>query len=90
MLQELDFRKSKGRKRNDHIRNSNIIVSTLVFDQCVSDFSMKTKQTPKFKKQELQLTKEAEKAAREKQKGEGRGDGGVVPPAGTAPGDGAS
>ena len=62
MLDELP----KGRKRNDHIQESNIIVSTPVFDQCVSDFSMKTKQTPKFKKQELQLIEESEKAAREK------------------------
>ena len=81
MLNELP----RSRKRNDHIQESNIIVSTPVFDQCVSDFSiMKTKQTPKFKKQELQLIK---KAAKEKQKGVGRGDGGVVPPAGTTPGD---
>ena len=59
MLNELP----KGRKRNDHIQESNIIVSTPVFDQCLSDFSMKTKQTPKIKKQELQLI---EKAAKEK------------------------
>ena len=64
MLQELDFGKSKSRKRNDHIQESNIIVSTPVFDQCVSDFSMKTKQTLKFKKQELKLIEEAEKAAK--------------------------
>ena len=80
----------KSRKRNDHIQESNIIVSTPVFDQCVSDFSMKTKQTPKFKKQELRLVEEAEKAAKEKWKGVGRGGGGAVPPAGTVPGDGAS
>ena len=48
---------------------------------------MKTKQTPKFKKQELQLIK---KAAKEKRKGVGQGDGGAVPPAGIVPGDGAS
>ena len=71
MLQELDFRESKSRKRNDHIQESNIIVSTPVFDQCVSEFSMKTKQTLKFKKQELKLIEEAEKAAKEKQKGAG-------------------
>ena len=80
----------KSRKRNDHIQESNIIVSTPVFDQCVSDFSMKTKQTPKFKKQELRLIEEAEKAAKEKQKGVGQGGGGAVPPAGTASGNGAS
>ena len=45
MLGELDVGQCKGRKRNDHIKESNIIVSTPVFDQ----FSMKTKQTPKFK-----------------------------------------
>ena len=45
MLGELDVGQYKGRKRNDHIKESNIIVSTPVFDQ----FSMKTKQTPKFK-----------------------------------------
>ena len=71
MLQELDFGKSKSRKRNDHIQESNIIVSTPVFDQCVSEFSMKTKQTPKFKRQELKLIEEAEKAVKEKQKGVG-------------------
>ena len=83
MLNELP----KSRKRNDHIQESNIIVSTPVFDQCISDFSMKIKQTPRFKKQELE---EAGKAAKEQQKGVGRGGGGAVPPAGTAPGDGAS
>ena len=45
MLNQLNFRKSKSRKRNDHIQELNIIVSTPVFDQCVSEFSMKTKQT---------------------------------------------
>ena len=62
MLDELP----QSRKRNDHIQESNIIVSTPVFDQCISDFSMKTKQTLKFKKQELRLIEEAEKAAKEK------------------------
>ena len=62
MLDEL----SKSRKRNDHILESNIIVSIPVFDQCVSDFSMKMKQTPTFNKQELRLIEEAEKAAKEK------------------------
>ena len=68
MLQELDFKKSKSRKRNDHIQDSNIIVSTPIFDQCASEFSMKTKQTLKFKNQELKLIEEAEKAVKEKQK----------------------
>ena len=57
MLNELP----KSRRRNDHIQESNIIVLTPVFDQCLSDFRMKTKQTPKFKKQELQLIEKAEK-----------------------------
>ena len=49
MLNELDSRKGKSRKRNDHIQESDIIVSTPVFDQCVSEFSMKTKTTSKVK-----------------------------------------
>ena len=32
MLQELDFRKNRSRKRHEHIWKSNIIVSTPVFD----------------------------------------------------------
>ena len=36
------------------------------------------------------MIEEAGKAAKEKQKGVGQVDGGTVPPAGTAPGDGAS
>ena len=71
MLNELNFGECKGRKRNDHIQESNIIVSTPVFDQCVSEFSMKMKQRPKFKKQELKMIEVAEKAAKEKQKGVG-------------------
>ena len=71
MLNELNFRRCKGRNRNDHIQESNIIVSTPVFDQCVSEFSMKTKQTPKLKQKELKKILEAEKAAKEKQKGVG-------------------
>ena len=43
MLNELNSRKGKGTKRSDHIQESNIIVSTPVIDQCVSEFSMKTK-----------------------------------------------
>ena len=44
---------------------------------------------PKFKSKELKEIDRAQKAAKEKQKGVGQGGGGV-PPAGTAPGDGAS
>ena len=83
MLSELP----KGRRRNDHVQESNIIVSTPVFDQCISDFSVETKQTPKLKKCELE---EAEKAVKEQRKAVGRGGGGALPPAGTVPGDGAS
>ena len=51
MLNELEIKlKGKSRKRNSHIQESNIIVSTPVFDQCVSEFSMKEKQTPKVKR----------------------------------------
>ena len=78
----------KSRKRNDHIQESNIIVSTPVFDQCVSEFSMKKKQMPKFKSKELKKIDQAKKA--EKQKGVGQGGGGVAPLAGTAPGGGTS
>ena len=83
MLNELDFGKSKSRKRYDHIQESNIIVSTPVFDQCVSEFSMKMKQTRTFKKQELKIIAAKEKAVKAKQKGVGRGDGGAAPPAGS-------
>ena len=48
MLNE-DFGKSKSRKRHDHIQESNIIVSTPIFDQCVSEISMKMKKTSKVK-----------------------------------------
>ena len=80
----------KSRKRNDHIQELNIIVSTPVFDQCVSEFSMKKKQIPKFKSKELKKIDKAEKAAKEKQKGVGPGGAGAVPLAGTASGGGAS
>ena len=79
MLNELDSSKSKSRKRCDHIQESNIIISTPVFDQCVSEFSMKMKQSPKFKMQELKILAAEEKAAKAKQKGVGRGDGRAVP-----------
>ena len=49
MLQELDFRKNRSRKRHEHIWESNIIVSTPVFDRCLSEFSMKKKKTLKVK-----------------------------------------
>ena len=74
--------------RVSDISESNIMVTTLVYDHCASEFnSMKTKQTPEFKNKEL---RQLEKAAKEKRKGIGRGGGGAVPPAGTTPGDGAS
>ena len=75
----------KSRGRNYHIQESNIIVSTPVFDQCVSEFSMKKKQMPKFKSKELKKIDEAEKAAKEKQKGVGQGGGGVVIPSWDCP-----
>ena len=85
MLNELDSRKSKSRKRCDHIQESNIIVSTPVFDQCVSEFSMKMKLTQTFKEQQLKIITEKEKAAKAKQKSVGRGGGGAAPPAGSTP-----
>ena len=63
----------------DHIQESNIMVSTPVFDQCVSDFSMKQKKTPTFKELEQGV---------KKQKGTGRGGGRPVSPVGPAPGSG--
>ena len=79
MLNELDFGKGKNRKRNDHIQESNIIVSTPVFDQCVSEFRMKEKQTPKIKRKGMKELV-----------GVGQGGGGAAPPLGAAPGGGAS
>ena len=79
MLNEIVPDKDKNKKKDDHIQESNIIVSTPVFDQCVSDFSMKQKKTPTFKELE-----QSEK----KQKGTGRGGGRPVSPKGPAPGSG--
>ena len=67
MLDELP----KSKKRNEHIKESNIIVSTPVFDNIVC--SMKTKKMTKFKEKELQKQREAEKEARAQKKGVGRG-----------------
>ena len=78
MLQELDFKKNRSRKRHEHIWKLNIIVSTPVFDQCLSEFSMKKKKTLKIK----------EKGMREL-KGVGQGGGRAAPPAGAAPSSGA-
>ena len=78
MLNEIIPDKGK-KKKDDHIQESNIMVSTPVFDQCVSDFSMKQKKTPTFKELE-----QGEK----KQKGTGRGGGRPVSPVGPAPGSG--
>ena len=47
MLDEL----SKGNSRYKHIKESNIIVSTPIFDNIVC--SMKTKKTAEFKEREL-------------------------------------
>ena len=79
MLNEIVPDKGKNKKKDDHIQESNIIVSTPVFDQCVSDFSMKQKKTPTFK--ELEQNEK-------KQKGTGRGGGRPVSPTGPAPGSG--
>ena len=79
MLNEIIPDKGKNKKKDDHIQESNIMVSTPVFDQCVSDFSTKQKKTPMFKELE-----QSEK----KQKGTGRGGGRPVSPMGPAPGSG--
>ena len=64
MLDELP----KGNSRNKHIKESNIIVSTPVFDNIVC--SMKTKKTAEFKEKELQ-----KQEARAPKKGVGCGAG---------------
>ena len=64
MLDELP----KSKKRNEHIKESNIIVSTPVFDNIVC--SMKTKKTAEFKEKELQ-----KQEARAQKKGVGHGAG---------------
>ena len=77
MLNELNSGKNKSRNRNEHIKESNIVVSTPVYDQFVSESRMKTKKTAKVKSKEMKDLK-----------GVGRGDGGVVPTTGAAPGGG--
>ena len=64
MLDELP----KGNLRNKHIKESNIIVSTPVFDNIIC--SMKTKKTAEFKEKELQ-----KQEARAQKKGVGCGAG---------------
>ena len=64
MLDELP----KGKKRNEHIKESNIIVSTPIFDNIVC--SMKTKKMAEFKEKELQ-----KQEARAQKKGVGCGAG---------------
>ena len=64
MLDELP----KSNSRNKHIKESNIIVSTPVFDHIVC--SMKTKKTSEFKEKELQRQE-----VRAQKKGVGRGAG---------------
>ena len=71
MLDELP----KGKKRNEHIKESNIIVSTPVFDNIVC--SMKTKKMAEFKEKELQKQREAEKEAKAQKKGVGHGAGSI-------------
>ena len=79
MLNELNLGKGKNRKRNDHIQESNIIVSIPVFDQCVSEFRMKEKQTPKIKRKRMKELV-----------GVGQSGGAVAPPVGAAPSGGSS
>ena len=68
MLEELDFSKNKSRKRHEHIQESNIIVSTPVFDRCVSEFSMKMRKTLKVRGKGMKELK-----------GVGQGGGGAAP-----------
>ena len=82
MLDELP----KGRKRNEHIKESNIIVSTPIFDTIVC--SMRTKKMAEFKEKELQKQREAEKEARAQKKGVGCGVGSIQEARKPAPGGG--
>ena len=77
MLDELP----KGNLRNKHIKESNIIVSTPVFDNIVC--SMKTKKTAEFKEKELQ-----KQEARAPKKGVGHGAGSTQEERKPAPGGG--
>ena len=77
MLDEL----LKGNSRNKHIEESNIIVSTPVFDHIAC--SMKTKTTAEFKEKEL-----GKQEARAPKKGVGRGAGGTQEAQKPAPGGG--
>ena len=77
MLDELP----KGNSRNKHIEESNIIVSTPVFDHIA--YSMKTKTTAEFKEKELQKWE-----ARTPKKGVGRGAGSAQEERKPAPGGG--
>ena len=64
-----------------HIKESNIIVSTPVFDNIVC--SMKTKKTAEFKEKELQ-----KQEAKAQKKGVGRGAGKIQDEGTPAPGGG--
>ena len=75
MLDELP----KGNSRNKHIEESNIIVSTPVFDHIA--YSMKTKKTLEFKERDLQKHEV-------RKKGVGRGAGKVPVEGKPAPGGG--
>ena len=77
MLNELP----KGNSRNKHIEESNIIVSTPVFD-CIA-CSMKTKMTTEFKEKELQ-----KQESRAPKKGVGHGAGSAQEERKPAPGGG--
>ena len=71
----------KSNSRNKHINESNIIVSTPVFDHIV--YSMKTKTTAEFKEKELQ-----KQEARAPKKGVGHGAGSTQEERKPAPGGG--
>ena len=84
MLKELEPKKN-NQKRGEHIKESNIIVSTPVFDKIISESRMKTKQTLKVKRKGMK-----EKGITpDKGKGKGRGGGGAVPTGRAVPGGGA-
>ena len=77
MLDEIPKVNSVGSK----ISESNIMVDTPVYNQCLVDMTPEKKQ-PKVKAKGLAALKAVEEA---KKKGMGHGDGGAAPPAPTAP-----
>ena len=78
---EMQDKVPKASSVSSEISESNIIVDTPVYNQCLVDMTHEKKQ-PKVKAKGLATLKAVEEA---KKKGVGHGDGGATPPATTAP-----